>query len=69
MKFCLPILPETKFHIFYSSTRCCKRAVTHLNGQKVAICFASYNSTNTHPQKKSEWMVHFNKKYFEKAAF
>ena len=61
-KFFLPILPQTNFHIFYSGTRCCNRAVTRLNGQKVAICFASHNSTNRLPQKKSEWMFHFNNK-------
>ena len=67
--FFLPILPQTNFHVYYSSNRCCKRAVTRLNGQKVAICFASRNSANRHPQKKSEWRVHFNNKKFEMATF
>ena len=68
-KFFLPILPQTNFYIFYSGTRCCKRAVTRLNGQKLAICFASRNSANRHSQKKSERIVHFNNKNFEIATF
>ena len=56
----LPILPQTNFNIFYSGIICCKRAVTRLNGQKVAICFASHISTNRRSQKMYEWMFHFN---------